>query len=100
MMHLKDCHGMDVQVYDVTCPLCVEFTTGDQDVLSRHIAQHMENIAVAVLPSRVDAGEVAEDDARSDAMTLKELWMLMEQRATSPEDSKDAKLKMKLEPSD
>jgi len=100
MTHLKDRHGMDVRVYDVTCPLCIEFTTGDQDVLSLHIAHHMEEIAVSVLPSGLDPGEEAEDDLGTGAMTLKELWMLLEQRAIYPEESKDAKFGMKLEPSD
>ncbi|KAI4906459.1 hypothetical protein J4E90_010533 [Alternaria incomplexa] len=86
MTHLKDRHGMDVQIYDVTCPLCVKFTTGDEEVLSRHIAQHMEEIAVAILPSGVDAGEVAEDDLRSDAISLKGDWILLNERATSPMD--------------
>ena len=83
MTHLKDCHGMDVRVYDVTCPLCVNFTTGEQDVLSRHIAHHMEEIAVSILPSGIDAGEEAEDDLRSDATSSKVNWMLRRERAMS-----------------
>ena len=86
MTHLKDRHGMDVRVYDVTCPLCVKFTTGDQEVLSLHIARHMEEIAVAILPSGVDTGEESEDDSRSDATSLKGDWMLPNARATSPMD--------------
>ena len=126
MTHLKDRHGMDVQIYDVTCPLCVEFTTGDQEVLSLHIARHMEEIAVAILPSGVDTGEESEDDSRSDATSLKGDWMLPNARATSPMDEmllkqremtpvyekllkqhaispdgfKDTKISKKVEPSD
>jgi len=86
MAHLKDRHGMDVRVYDVTCPLCVEYTTGDQEVLSRHIAQHMEDIAVAILPSGLDPGEESDDETKSDATSLKGDWMLPNERATSPMD--------------
>jgi len=86
MTHLKDRHGMDVRVYDVTCPLCVKFTTGDQEVLSLHIAQHMEEIAVAILPSGLDPGEESEDETKSDATSLKGDWMLPNERATSPMD--------------
>ena len=86
MTHLKDCHGMDVRVYDVTCPLCVKFTTGDQEVLSRHIAHHMEDIAVSILPSGFDPGKESEDDLKSDAMTLKGDWILLKERAMSPVD--------------
>ena len=67
MTHLQDHHGMDVRVSDVTCPLCVEFTSGDRDVLSHHVARHMEEIALAILPSGVDSDEESADDSTSDA---------------------------------
>ncbi|KAI4606938.1 hypothetical protein J4E83_009849 [Alternaria metachromatica] len=61
MSHLQDQHGMDVRVSDVTCPLCVEFTSRDRDVLSLHIARHMEEIALAILPSGVDSDDESAD---------------------------------------
>ena len=61
MSHLQDQHGMDVRVSDVTCPLCVEFTSRDRDVLSLHVARHMEEIALAILPSGVDSDDESAD---------------------------------------
>jgi hypothetical protein len=63
MTHLQDRHGMDVRVLEVTCPLCEEFTSGDFDVLSLHIARHMEEIALAILPSSVDPDQESADDS-------------------------------------
>jgi hypothetical protein len=63
MAHLQDRHDMDVRVSEVTCPLCEEFTSGDYDVLSLHIARHMEEIALAILPSGVDPDEGSADDS-------------------------------------
>ena len=93
MTHLKDCHGMDVRVHDVTCPLCVTFTTGDQEVLSLHIAHHMEDIAVSILPSGVDAGEESEDDTKGNVTLSKTDWMLLKQRAISPEVLMEARFR-------
>jgi hypothetical protein len=72
MTHLQDDHGMDVQFSDVTCPLCVEFTSGDRDVLSLHIARHMEEIALAILPTGVDSDEESTDESTSDATSIKD----------------------------
>jgi hypothetical protein len=63
MGHLQDRHDMDVRVSEVTCPLCEEFTSGDHNVLSLHIARHMEEIALAILPSGVDSDEESVDDS-------------------------------------
>ncbi|KAH7082204.1 hypothetical protein FB567DRAFT_562041 [Paraphoma chrysanthemicola] len=71
MTHLQDDHGMDVQVSDVTCPLCVEFTSGDRDVLSLHIARHLEEIALAILPTGIDSDEESADESTSDATSFK-----------------------------
>jgi hypothetical protein len=71
MTHLQDHHGMDVRISDVTCPLCAEFTTGDRDILSLHIARHMEEIALAILPSGVDSDDESADDLKSET-TLSE----------------------------
>ncbi|KAH4006804.1 hypothetical protein HBI13_234900 [Parastagonospora nodorum] len=72
MTHLQDDHGMDVQVLDVTCPLCVQFTSGDRDILSLHIARHMEEVALAILPTGVDSDEESGDESTSDATSLKD----------------------------
>ncbi|KAH4291592.1 hypothetical protein HBH64_190360 [Parastagonospora nodorum] len=72
MTHLQDDHGMDVEVSDVTCPLCVKFTSGDRDILSRHIARHMEEIALAILPTGADSDEGLADESTSDATSLKD----------------------------
>ncbi|KAH6878489.1 hypothetical protein BKA58DRAFT_96699 [Alternaria rosae] len=72
MNHLEDHHGMDVRVSDIACPMCVEFTSRDRDILSLHIARHMEEIALAILPSGVDSdeestgGSIDRSNARSD----------------------------------
>lgn len=66
MNHLQDHHGMDVRVSDVTCPLCVEFTCADRDALSLHIARHMEEVALAVLPSGVESDEESTDASVSE----------------------------------
>ena len=66
MNHLQDQHGMDARVSEVTCPLCVDFTSGDRDVLSLHIARHMEEIALAILPSGVDSDAESVDGSSQD----------------------------------
>lgn len=65
MTHLQDQHGMDVRLSDVECPLCMEFTSGDRDVLALHIARHMEEIALAILPSGVESDEESADESGS-----------------------------------
>ena len=70
MNHLQDKHGMDARVSEVTCPLCVEFTSRDHDVLSLHIARHMEEIALAILPSGVDSDDESADDASHDSNSI------------------------------
>ncbi|KAJ5026852.1 hypothetical protein PSV08DRAFT_389873 [Bipolaris maydis] len=65
MTHLQDQHGMDVRISDVECPLCMEFTSGDRDILTLHIARHMEEIALAILPSGVDSEEESADESGS-----------------------------------
>ncbi|EUC45203.1 hypothetical protein COCMIDRAFT_47993, partial [Bipolaris oryzae ATCC 44560] len=65
MTHLQDQHGMDVRISDVECPLCMEFTSGDRDVLALHIARHMEEIALAILPSGVESDEESAGDSAS-----------------------------------
>jgi len=66
MDHLQDHHGMDIRVSNVTCPLCVGFTSADRDVLALHIARHMEEIALAILPSGVDSDAASAGDASHD----------------------------------
>jgi hypothetical protein len=56
MRHLERSHGLDVSISQVTCPLCLKYTSGDRDALSLHLARHMEEIALAILPSGVDSG--------------------------------------------
>jgi hypothetical protein len=89
MTHLQDDHGMDVKVSDVTCPLCVEFTSKDRDVLSLHIARHMEEIALAILPTGVDSDEESADDSTSDATSIEDDEMSQTRRNECPEDSND-----------
>jgi hypothetical protein len=72
MTHLQDDHGMDVQVSDVTCPLCVKFTSGDRDILSLHIARHMEETALAILPTGVDSDDDSADESTSDATSSRD----------------------------
>ena len=67
MNHLQDHHGMDVRVSDMTCPLCVEFISGDRGDLSLHIARHMEEVALAVLPSGVESDEESVDESTSES---------------------------------
>ncbi|USP80973.1 ankyrin repeat domain-containing protein [Curvularia clavata] len=66
MNHLQDHHGMDIRVSEVTCPLCVEFISGDRNDLSLHIARHMEEVALAVLPSGVESDEESVGDSTSE----------------------------------
>jgi len=66
MNHLQDQHDMDARVSEVTCPLCVEFTSRDRDVLSLHVARHMEEIALAILPSGVDSDAESVDGSSQD----------------------------------
>ncbi|KAF7446386.1 ankyrin repeat domain containing protein [Pyrenophora tritici-repentis] len=89
MIHLQDHHGMDVRVSDVTCPLCVEFTTGDRDVLSLHVARHMEEIALAILPCSVDSDEESADNSTSDATSIKDDNILQTRQDECPEDPND-----------
>jgi len=100
MTHLQDQHDMDVRVSDITCPLCVEFTSGDRDILSLHIAHHMEEIAVAILPAGVNSGKDSDDDSVSDATSSKMDKMPLKQRAMSPEESKDTTISKKRQPGD
>jgi ankyrin repeat protein len=91
MTHLQDHHGMDVRVSNVTCPLCVDFTSGDSDVLSLHIAHHMEEIALAILPSGVDSDKESADNSTSDATSIKDDDISQTQcheRLKDPDDAK------------
>ena len=47
----------------------MEFTSGDRDVLALHIARHMEEIALAILPSGVESDEESACDSASDSIS-------------------------------
>ncbi|KAH8719537.1 hypothetical protein GQ44DRAFT_775237 [Phaeosphaeriaceae sp. PMI808] len=72
MSHLEQCHDLDVSVSKVTCPLCFEYTSEDRDALSLHFARHMEETALAVLPSGVDSDDESVNDTPSEAETRTE----------------------------
>jgi hypothetical protein len=69
MSHLEQCHGLDVSISKVTCPLCLEYSSGSRDALSLHFSRHMEEIALAILPSCVDSDDGSEDGTSSEADT-------------------------------
>lgn len=55
MDHLEKCHALDVSLSEVICPFCLEFSSSDRDALLLHLSRHMEEIALAILPSSVDS---------------------------------------------
>lgn len=57
LCHLESHHGLDVSVAEVTCPLCLELTFSDRDALSLHLARHMEEISLAVVPLDYDSDD-------------------------------------------
>ncbi|KAF2831819.1 hypothetical protein CC86DRAFT_143902 [Ophiobolus disseminans] len=72
MDHLEQNHDLDVTVHRVTCPLCAEHSSDDRDALALHFSRHMEEIALAILPSGVDADDKSVSDASSEAETESE----------------------------
>lgn len=91
MTHLEDQHGMDVRISDVECPLCMEFTSGDRDVLALHIARHMEEIALAILPSGVESDEESACDSASDSISTDSYYTPRARRSEYPKDSTEPK---------
>lgn len=67
MDHLEKNHDLDVTVRRVNCPICVEYSSDDRDALALHFSRHMEEIALAILPSGVDADDKSASDASSEA---------------------------------
>ncbi|KAI8940618.1 hypothetical protein NX059_001890 [Plenodomus lindquistii] len=83
MGHLEQHHDMDTSTSDVSCPLCIEYTTSERSALSLHLARHMEEIALSILPlsvnpddSEVDSeteGGIHSKDSDPSAITQEEL---------------------------
>jgi hypothetical protein len=69
MSHLEQHHGLDVSISTVTCPLCLDYTSDDRDTLSLHFARHMEEIALAIIPSGVDSDDESAYETPSEAGT-------------------------------
>ncbi|PVH94363.1 hypothetical protein DM02DRAFT_478753, partial [Periconia macrospinosa] len=67
MRHLEERHGLDVAISEVTCPLCLEYTTIDRNDLSLHFSRHMEEIALAIIPSSVDSDDESVNDTPSES---------------------------------
>jgi hypothetical protein len=67
---LEHCHGLDVSVSEVTCHLCLEYVTSSRDALSLHFARHMEETALAILPSGVDSDEGSGSDTMTEMDSL------------------------------
>lgn len=60
MSHLESKHGIGQETASQLCPLCLDQISGGRDIISLHFARHLEEIALAVLPTS------AESDSESD----------------------------------
>jgi hypothetical protein len=69
MSHLEQHHDFDVSSSAVTCPLCFEYTSDDRGALALHFARHMEEIALAIIPSGVDSDAESGVETPSEAET-------------------------------
>jgi hypothetical protein len=69
MSHLEQYHDLDVSISAVTCPLCLEYTSDDRGALALHFARHMEEIALAIIPSGVDSDDESVNETPSEAET-------------------------------
>jgi hypothetical protein len=67
MSHLEQHHDLDVSISAVTCPLCLEYTSEDRSTLALHFARHMEEIALAIIPSGVDSDDESANETPSEA---------------------------------
>ncbi|OAL51019.1 hypothetical protein IQ07DRAFT_537378 [Pyrenochaeta sp. DS3sAY3a] len=66
MSHLEKHHELDVSISKVACPLCANYTSCDRGALLLHFARHMEEIALAILPSGVDSDDEPDTDTPVD----------------------------------
>lgn len=65
MSHIRSQHCTRPGFLDIVCPLCRESVKGPVDIAAVHLARHMEEIALTVLPR----GEELEDDSDSSVDT-------------------------------
>ncbi|KAF2116697.1 hypothetical protein BDV96DRAFT_645109 [Lophiotrema nucula] len=64
--HLELQHGFGPSWNNTQCSLCFEHTGSGKNVILRHFARHMEDIALAALPRGVDSGANSEIDSDED----------------------------------
>ncbi|KAF1912800.1 hypothetical protein BDU57DRAFT_589640 [Ampelomyces quisqualis] len=67
MDHLEECHALDVSLSEVVCPICLDYSSSDRDTLSLHLSRHMEEIALAILPSAVDSDNDSQSESDNDS---------------------------------
>jgi ankyrin repeat protein len=69
MDHIEQRHGLDVLAGKVTCPICIEYSSTDRHTLSSHFARHMEEIALAIIPSAVESDYDSANETPSETQT-------------------------------
>jgi RNA recognition motif-containing protein len=87
MDHLERGHALDVSLSEVACPLCLEYSSSDRDALSLHLSRHMEEIALAILPSTVDSDIDSDLESINDSKTVSDTKLDNISNTRSPSDS-------------
>lgn len=87
MDHLEKCHALDVSLSEVACPLCLKYSSSDRDALSLHLSRHMEEIALAILPSAVDSDIDSDLESINDSKTVSDTKRDNISNTRSPSDS-------------
>ncbi|KAH5491351.1 hypothetical protein HBI24_222990 [Parastagonospora nodorum] len=69
--HIESQHGAKSGVLDIICPLCKEDIKGPTGAGSIHLARHMEEIALGVLPNNTEV----EDDSETSSSQSNDRYM-------------------------
>lgn len=63
LKHLKLDHKLDSQTPPMVCPLCRETTESGMPGIAKHLANHLEDIAIAASPLDIDSEEDSDADS-------------------------------------
>jgi len=70
--HLASYHGIDENTVLQVCPLCLDGISGGLASISLHLARHMEEIALAILPQATDSDVESSSDDETNTAVLSE----------------------------
>lgn len=90
--HMESEHGINQNTASQLCPLCLDQILGGRDVIALHFSRHLEEVALAILPTSAgsdtesDGSESDTPDTEPDiAITPATPLGIMSHEATNPE---------------